>query len=317
MEINLTPHEQRLASPNVDRSRKAVTDADGSEVPVGGHTGEGRPGASAHKLRSRGQDFVLGWPMKVENVLDHWDAGSDDERHQGMMWYARSRAAFSVIADDTELDLYQVVGLVAVYSPQAPWAASIMTAAMVARSRAPVGAGSGVMANGRTRTRAQRILNGDRYDDVLTGHKSNAFAHLIYYGGDSPEDETAGCSRVCVDRHAYSVLCGARANDAAYCASGLQKKSRYEEAADFYRSAAAILSKREGCCVAPHQVQAATWIVRQRLNEEEGRTSSGLSRGASGAQRALRRMQQYVCKYHPRAYSLIPGSGYSQGGGGP
>jgi len=249
--------------------------------------------------------------MKVENVLDHWYAGSDEECHQGMMLYPRSRAAFSVIADDTDLDLYQVVGLVAVYSPQAPWASSIMTAAMVARSRIPVGAGNGVMASGWTRARAQKILNGYRYDDVLVGHKSNAFAHLIYYGGDSPEDETAGRSRVCVDRHAYSVLCGARANDAAYGASGLQKKSRYENAADFYRSAAAVLGKREGCRIVPHQVQAATWIVRQRLNEEERRASSRLS------QRALNRMQEYVCKYHPRALSLIPGSGYSQGGGRP
>ena len=255
--------------------------------------------------------------MKVENVLDHWYAGSDDERHQGMMWYGRSRAAFSVIAEDTDLDLYQVVGLVAVYSPQAPWAASIMTAAMVAKSRTPVGAGSGVMANGRTKIRAQRILNGDPYNDVLAGHKSNAFAHLIYYGGDSPEDESAGCSRVCVDRHAYSVLCGARANDSAYGASGLQKKSRYEEAADFYRSAASVLSRRGENAVAPHQVQAATWIVRQRLNEEESRSSGRLSQGASNAQRALGRMQQYICEHHPRAVLLIPGSGYSQGGSGP
>ncbi|WP_433287779.1 DUF7178 family protein [Pseudonocardia sp. CA-142604] len=255
--------------------------------------------------------------MKVENVLDHWYAGSDEERHQGMMWYPRSRAAFSVIADDTDLDLYQVVGLVAVYSPQAPWAASIMTAAMVARSRVPVGAGSGVMANGWTRVRAQRILNGDLYDDVLAGYKSNAFAHLLYYGGDSPEDETAGCSRVCIDRHAYSVLCGARANDAAYGASGLQGRSRYEEAADFYRSAAATLSKREGRRIAPHQVQATTWIVRQRLNEEEGRARGGRGQGTSSAQRALARMQRYVREYHPRAALLIPGSGYSQGEIGP
>ncbi|TQM11052.1 DUF7178 family protein [Pseudonocardia kunmingensis] len=261
----------------------------------------------ARVARARAQEFVRHHPMKVENVLDHWYVGTNDERRQGMDWYVDARATCAVIAQDTGLGQYEVAGLVAVYSVQTVWASTIVTAARVAKSKNPLGGvGSGVMATERTKAQAQRILNGDHYDEVLKGYKTNAFAHLIFYGGDSSEDETAGCTRVCIDKHAYSVACGTRATDAAYAASGLQSKLCYEQAANCYRGAADILSDNQGSYIAPHQVQATVWIVRQRFNESQ---SKGNNRRA---QRALERMRRYLSENHPRASLLIPASGYSR-----
>jgi hypothetical protein len=252
--------------------------------------------------------------MKVENVLDHWYRGTDEQREQGMTWYPDARATCDVIAEDTGLELHQVAGLVAVYSPQSVWAATIVTAAMVAQSRIAIGgAGSGVMASEGTKVHAEQILNGYPFSDVLKGYKTNAFAHLIFHGGDSREDKAAGRTRVCVDRHAYSVVCGVRANDAAYGASGLGSRGRrYQEAANCYRIAAKILSEEEGRYIAPHQMQAATWVIRHRLNEEEDMENHRPNRSAKLAQKAVERMQSYFSQHHPRASILLPGSGYSE-----
>jgi hypothetical protein len=280
-------------------------------------TGISQPRGRKRQTRTGSEhslEFARRNPMKVENVLDHWYTGTDEERKQGMTWYPDGRATCDVIAEDTGLELHQVAGLVAVYSPQSIWATTIVTAAMVAKSQAPIGgAGSGVMASEGTKVHAQQILNGDPFSDVLKGSKTNAFAHLIFHGGDSQEDEAAGRTRVCVDRHAYSVVCGARANNAAYGASRLGYRGRrYEEAANCYRTAAKILSQTEGRYIAPHQVQAATWVTRHRLNEEEDMENNRSNRSAKQAQNALARMQKYFSEHHPRAFLLFPGSGYSQ-----
>jgi hypothetical protein len=295
-----------------DRGRRS-TNGDNYDLERGVSPPRGR-----EKQTRTGSEYGLEFgrrnPMKVENVLDHWYTGMDEEREQGMTWYSDARATCDVIAEDTGLDLRQVAGLVAVYSPQSVWAATIVTAAMVAKSRAPIGGtGSGVMASEGTKVHAQQILNGDPFSEVLKGYKTNAFAHLIFHGGDGPEDDAAGRTRVCVDRHAYSVVCGARANDAAYGASGLGSRGpRYEQAANCYRVAAKILSETEGRYIAPHQVQAATWVIRHRLNEEEDMVNHRLNRSAKQAQNALARMQRYFSDHHPRAFLLLPGSGYSQ-----
>jgi hypothetical protein len=265
------------------------------------------------KLEEHGLEFARRNPIKVKNVLDHWYTGTDEEHQQGMAWYPDARATCNVIAEDTGLELYQVAGLVAVYSPQSAWPATIVTAAMVAKSRTPIGGpGSGVMANKRTKLHAEHILSGGPFSDVLKGYKTNAFAHLIFHGGDSQKDKAAERTRVCVDRHAYSVVCGARANDAAYGASGLGSMGRrYEEAANCYRVAAKILSETEGRYIAPHQVQAATWVTRRRLNGEEDMENGRRNRSAKPAQKAMEHMHRYFSEHHPRASLLLPGSGYS------
>ena len=231
-----------------------------------------------------------------------------------MTWYADCQATCVVIAEDTGLTLYQAAGLLAVYSPRSNFSTNLLIAATVAMSRIPMGGPNcGVMATGHMRKQAHRILSGDKLDDVLMRYKTNAFAHLVFHGGDSPKDKATGTSRVCVDRHAYSVACGARANEVAYNASGVSHKRRsYENAANCYRQAADILADREGHHVAPHQVQAAIWIIRQQLNEKEDKASHPSSRSAQQARRSLEQLRRYLDEHHPRASLLIPGDGYSR-----
>lgn len=230
-----------------------------------------------------------------------------------MRWYADCHATCAAIAEDTSLPLYQVAGLLAVYSPRTNFSTNLLIAATVAKTRIPMGGpNGGVMATEHMRKQAHRILSGDSLDEVLMRYKTNAFAHLVFHGGDSPEDLAAGVRRVCVDRHAYSAACGARANEAAYSASGVShKRTNYENAANCFRKAADLLTDREGYHIAPHQAQATIWIIRQRLNEKEDKTAHPSSRSAQHARRSLEQLHHYLNKHHPRASLLIPGDGYS------
>lgn len=286
---------------NIDHGRPITVE---SKAPAEPAVDKKRQQERARVIRARGHEFVQHHPMAVENVLDHWHTGTADERRQGLNWYSDARATCEVLAEDTGLTQYQLAGLVAVYSAQTFWASAIITAAMVAKSRTPLGgAGSGVPATKHMKNQAQRILSGGLYDDVLRGYKTNTFAYLTFHGGDNPEDKAAGCRQVCIDKHTYSVACGPRAADAAYAAAGPHSRIHYQEAADCYRRAADFLSNSQGFYIAPHQVQATVWIVRRRINQSQGQDSKGR------AERALERMRRYLIENHPRAALLVPGSG--------
>jgi hypothetical protein len=64
--------------------------------------------------------------------------------------------------------------------------------------------------------------------------------------------------------------------------------------------------------VAPHQVQAVTWLVRQRLNQraEQQRGVTRLDRGRASARRnAERAWTAYRAKHLPDL-AACPGTGY-------
>jgi hypothetical protein len=285
------------------------------------------------QVKAHAQEFHARNKISHKNIVDHWDAGTDDEHTAGMSWYNDAHHTAKHIANDTGHDVGTVANLISNYSPQTHWATNITSAAKVARTRQPIGGKDnkdgipdvhpetgevtpkGILATEGQKTAAQRFLNGEHRDDVFSGPKTHAFAHLIEHGGDSPEDQKAGKQRVVVDRHALSVACGARASDAAYAHSGLSGKGKYKEAEDAYIKAAKVISKKAGYTVHPHQVQAATWLTRQRLNEQGDRESiSQGSSSASNAQHAIHKMTQYMGEHHPEASLQLPGTGYSQRG---
>jgi hypothetical protein len=274
-------------------------------------------------------------PIHPQNIVDHWNAASPEEKDHGMSWYADAHHTTKILAEGTNTPLHTMAGLVANYSPQTHWATNVITAAKSARLKAGLGgpanhhgfsqypeghprAGEtrGIMASTGQKENAEKLLqapededearsNGTHYENVFTGPKIKSFARLIHSGGDDHS--------VVVDRHAYSVASGARASDAAYGHSGLGKNKRYRELEDVYRAAAAHISNHEGTTVHPHQVQAVTWLVRQRLNEQgdqalarKGRTS------AVAARRSITEMHQYMGEHHPEASQQMPGTGYSK-----
>jgi hypothetical protein len=285
------------------------------------------------KVRVHAKEWAKRNPINHKNIVDHWDAGTDDEHAAGMTWYNDAHHTAKHIANDTGHHISTVANLISNYSPQTHWATNITSAAKVARTRQPIGGPDnkdgipdvhpetgkvtpkGILASGNQKKAAQRFLDGEHRDDVFSGPKTHAFAHLIEHGGDSPEDQKAGKQRVVVDRHALSVASGARASDAAYSHSGLANKGDYKRAEDAYIKAAKVISKKVGYTVHPHQVQAATWLTRQRLNEQGDREAmSEGSSSASNAQHAIRKMQQYMGEHHPEASLQVPGTGYSHRG---
>jgi hypothetical protein len=105
---------------------------------------------------------------------------------------------------------------------------------------------------------------------VLSGPKVRAFAHLIEHGGNPTPDHP----QVVIDRHALSVTHGSLLTAAAYSAAPLRAMRRragcvqhpyYTLLVELFHQAAADISRRRRQPVAPHQVQAVTWLVRQLL----------------------------------------------------
>lgn len=268
--------------------------------------------AKVAKDKAEGEEWNRKHPVKIKNIVDHWHKATDDEKHDGMNWYADAHHLSKHIANDTGTPMHVMAGLMSNYSPQTHWAANIHNAARVARTKVAMGGpGEGIMASKTQKRAAQRMLDGEHYDKVLSGPKTRAFAHLIEHGDNAPDTEH---SHVVVDRHALSVAAGARATDAAYSHSKLGTKARYDHVSETYRKAAKKISHETGQTVHPHQVQAVTWIVRQRLNEEDDRAMSKSgkgSRSASAARRALQHWNDYAGEHHPGAIGMIPGTGYS------
>lgn len=249
-------------------------------------------------------------PVHHQHIIDHWNQSTPEEKHEGESWYADAHHLAKHIANDTGHDVHTVAGLISNYSPQTHWSTNMMTAAKVARTRTALGGkGSGIMASENQRNAAHRMLTGEHYDSVLGGPKTKAFAHLIEHG----KNADASDPKVVVDRHALSVAAGSRASDAAYSASKLGTKKRYNEVSQAYHKAAQHISKQEGRPIEAHQVQAATWLTRQRLNQEHDRALSqtASSSSASRAVSATKEWNKYAGEHHPGLMGKEPGTGYS------
>lgn len=261
-----------------------------------------------HKLYRQNEAEADEWhknhPVHHQNIINHYNQATAEEKHHGHSWYADAHHLAKTVAKDTKTSVHTMAGLISNYSPQTQWHTNLMTAAKVAKEkRAMGGAGSGVFATEQQKHAAHRLLEGEHYDHVLVGHKTRHFAHLIEHGGN----KDPGNPRVVVDRHAYSVAAGARIPDAAFGKVKLKSKRGYEHVANAYHKASKELSKQHGMEIHPHQVQATTWLVRQRLNrDEDNQTAHGKI-----AQKSAAAWNDYAKQHHPKIVGKEPGSGYA------
>lgn len=238
--------------------------------------------------------------LSHHNVINHWDQATPEEKAQGKRWYPDAHHVAKAIAkldpnitDDKEA-AHKGAGVLSAYSPQQGWWANQHNAARSFVDQKAVGKGEGIMVMGSHASAAQRILNGENHQDVLKGPKTQDFAHLIEHGGNDEEGKPS--KRVVMDRHALSVAAGRRLN--ADDVKGFPSSSRkhYEHAAETYRTAAAVLSDREKRTIPPHEVQAVTWLTRQRLNAE-GDASPG-QKGRNTVQRNQREQWKGLTREH-------------------
>jgi hypothetical protein len=239
--------------------------------------------------------------LSHEHVLHHWDQATDEEKAQGARWYPDAHHVAKAIAklnpditDDREA-AHKGAGVLSAYSPQQNWWANMHNAARSFVTGRAVGKGEGLMVMGSHANAAQKILDGEDHQKVLKGPKTQDFAHLIEHAGNDEHGQPS--KRVVVDRHALSVAAGRRLSSDE--AGGFPSSNRhyYEHAAEHYRRAAAVISDREGRQVAPHEVQAATWLTRQRLNAAEDESSPG-GKGRQTVQRNQRQQWKDLAGEH-------------------
>lgn len=263
------------------------------------------------QTESEAEQWHKDHPIHHSNIEHHYNQATHDEKHAGHTWYGDAHHMAKTISHDTKTPLHTTAGLISNYSPQTHWHTNIMTASKVAREKKAMGGkGSGVFADERQKHAAHRMLSGEHYDHVLTGQKTHAFAHLIEHGGNKDKEHP----KVVVDRHAYSVAAGHRINDAAFGKTNLKSKKGYKHVADAYHKAAKNLSDQHGHEIHPHQVQATTWLVRQRLNSQEDNDRTGTAkRGAQkNAHAGREKWNKYAHEHHPSIVGKEPGTGYDK-----
>jgi len=261
-----------------------------------------------HKLLRQNEAEGAQWhaehPIHHQNIVDHYNQATAEEKHAGHTWYSDAHHMAKVVAHDTKTPMHTMAGLISNYSPQTHWHTNILTAAKVAREKKALGGpGSGVFADNRQKDAAHRMLMGEHYDHVITGQKTHAFAHLIEHGGNKDPNKP----KVVVDRHAYSVAAGARITDAAFGQTKLKSKKGYNHVADAYHRAAKQLSEQHGMQIHPHQVQATTWLVRQRLNGAQDTSKAKAVKGV--AAKAKANWNKYAGEHHPSIVGKEPGTG--------
>lgn len=235
-------------------------------------------------------------PVSSSSIVAAYHGTTDDEKVLGDRWYADAHHVAKAIANG---DAALGAGLLSAYSPQTAWPVNMFNASRAVQGDPP-GPGSGAM--NMHQKPAIRMLAGEHHSKVLTAPKTAAFAHLIEHGGDTDEDKASGTSKVVVDRHAMSVAVGRRLSKAETESLPLGVPHYYNHVAQAYRDAAKELSAHYGREIAPHKVQAATWLRQIRLNQAED--SSG-ERGGGGRGRVVthtrsrERWRQYHQEAHP------------------
>ncbi len=253
-------------------------------------------------------------PVHYQNVVRHWEQATAIESHRGLRWYADAHRVATAIAGG---DAHLGTGMIAVYSPQQPWVANLLLAATALHERVGLGgAGSGVFASTAQKRAADRLLAGESYERILSGPKVGAFAQLIEHGGNPTPARPA----VVIDHHALSVAHGRALTMTEYGVAPLRSVRRrdgsdsyphYDYLAGLYHRAAAEISHHHET-VAPYQVQAVTWLVRQRLSHAIARSGgmSVLDKGREQARLNAEAAWRRFCAARLPQVDDVPDTGY-------
>jgi hypothetical protein len=238
--------------------------------------------------------FIKKYGLSTANIVASYDASTPDERAQGMRWYADAHDLAKAIAGG---DADKGAAMLANFSTQTDWATDSMNATNTfANGKVPE---HGVGISGSVRARGEAILAANSREEIeaLFPHvgsaKTQNFYHTIRDGGDAPDDDEG---QVTIDRHALSVAAGRRLVSSETEAPTYADMAKahpdwtheqmlayrqtfpddptgsaftYQHIADMYRQATAIINKRDGTALAPHQLQAVTWVHQLSLNNQE------------------------------------------------
>lgn len=245
-------------------------------------------------------------PVHPDHIVSHWNQATPDEKAQGKRWYADAHLVAKSIAklaptrpgkkpSDPDArhplgDAHLGASMLAIYSPQQGWAGNMHNAARVLHEGKGIGGpGSGMFASKSQAASADKVLGGAHMHEAVSGPKIRDFGHLIEHGGDEhPPGHPDYQAHVVIDRHALGVATGKRLSNEDYGSAPVAAASKrkdgtiprsagYDHVVNAYHEASKRISEKEGEHVPGHAVQAVTWLVRQRLNQEgeKGATGNG------------------------------------------
>ncbi len=223
-------------------------------------------------------------------------------------------------------DAHLGASMLAIYSPQQGWAGNMHNAARVLHEGKGIGGpGSGMFASKSQAASADKVLAGGHMHDAVSGPKIRDFGHLIEHGGDEhPPDHPDFQSHVVIDRHALGVATGKRLSNEDYGSAPVTAASKrkdgtiprsagYDHVVNAYHEAAKRISAKEGETIPGHAVQATTWLVRQRLNQEGEKAATGndvrLSKGREVSRSKAEQGWADFSKQHGIEHAG-PGTGY-------
>ena len=162
---------------------------------------------------------------------------------EGKEWYANAKIDCLMLSHLHGVPTNTVAGMVAALSPRNRWSRNVVDAESVILH----GECATVATFKTNKAKAVRILQGEWPLDVLSGNKVRAFYTCIV---DPLTDD------VCVDGHAYGVACG-------YGQRVQVKRITDTEYTKISQAYQCVASANE---LAPHQVQAITWLVYRRIH---------------------------------------------------
>ena len=202
-------------------------------------------------------------PISPENILKAYDAADTGTREQGRRWYSDVHDLAGYVSPGKP---EQGAILLSTYSPQTSWPINMMNAHVSAKRGRALGPGEGVKVTNDQKIKAQKAIDGQGIDELMTTAKTHSFGVLIGKGDDSPDDPYG---HVVVDTHAANVALGGTLRGKALEKAPISDARQHEYVADQYRQAAKTISEREGKLMKPHELQAITWLVQQRANQAQ------------------------------------------------
>lgn len=212
----------------------------------------------AQKLTDKGvktwdpEAAAAAFPSHVDNIIRKSEAATPADRKHGEMWYRDAHIqAIAVGKGNVE----RGAGIIAAFSPRAPWDDNIAAARRFAQTKAPwvkhtlhpQDKGQVAVQNAK----ALRILEGEHPLDVLGGMKERSFYHNIL----DPENP----DYITIDKHAHDIAMGIPHGVRRTIPElGLGAKGRYHHFSDAYRTA----SEATGIVI-PNTLQATTWVTHR------------------------------------------------------
>lgn len=196
----------------------------------------------------------------AKNVVGVFLQATLAERLFGERWYPSITDFLVKLAQETQITLYQVAGVMAALSPRNRWFRNMKDAEQFCTLYSNFGAERAlalkVATFGNNKRKALQILEckeptKEAIEGILRGAKTTAFFRCFIGYTDHP----------CIDGHAYSVWIGERIPVTAIPTITPKRQQLIEED---YRLAARWVD------VSPRELQAITWLTWHRIYNIKG-----------------------------------------------